>query len=614
MTRTADAAPDSFSSPSDRTTWRVFLASEPRLNLDAAIGVASDFGIRSKPRQHQGLFVAAQGASMASSYPSSGATWVNDFGRLHAPEYRPELPSRSESVEVARDYLRERGLLMPGRLSRKVTEGIFETVEGEDRSDRRTWMNHRCVSLRQRLDGLETTGPGARTNVYIGNDGEIIGLFHAPMRHHEYGDFPVRSERNLRRLLAGKLGVPLRSVDIVERKLAYDVPSIVDFTRFVQPVYVYTLATKLRGRRRPSTTIEFEPPPMPATTFAPVVVIEPHRDEVAAGSDVTLRCSVDGGTPPYRIHWESPIHGGLGNAEEVRIHQIAAVQRRTRIVPHTIGVNVTDANGMSDTHQIALQVAPTAKGNLAELELVQPRASEWSSTNRVGVEWCNNYNGTPGLADISGTDDSALGFGSHLNSLSGWERRFAWGNDSAWEQDFKFTDAPGGGTDSSWLDAVHFGFFAGHGSPGAFYFGSTVDDHTMAAAHARWGDGILNWIVLHACQTMRANFGWTTWCDSFVGLHQMFGFHTNTQGSTPPLGTRFAFWSSFHFPPFWSAVDLRTAWKIAATECYGSGRQWAEISAGQSGTDSHNDHLPGFGHVSADPTSPTSWSYYRGTC
>jgi hypothetical protein len=136
----------------------------------------------------------------------------------------------------------------------------------------------------------------------------------------------------------------------------------------------------------------------------------------------------------------------------------------------------------------------------------------------------------------------------------------------------------------------------------------------MRAADAKWGDGLLNWIVLHACQTMRANFEWDVWCDAFNGLHQMFGFHTNTQGSTPPLGTRFALWMSLHFPPFWYAVDMQTAWGIACKECFDSSREYSVIYAGQSGTDTHNDHLPGYGHVSSDPTSPYFWAYYKSKC
>ncbi len=137
----------------------------------------------------------------------------------------------------------------------------------------------------------------------------------------------------------------------------------------------------------------------------------------------------------------------------------------------------------------------------------------------------------------------------------------------------------------------------------------------MRAQDALWGDGHLNWIVLHACQTMRSNFEWDVWCDAFNGLHQMFGFHTNTQGSTPPLGTRFALWSSFRVWPWGDSLfTLREAWRIACQECYDSSREYSMIYAGQSGTDTASDHLAGFGFVSADPTNPNYWVYTKGSC
>ena len=52
----------------------------------------------------------------------------------------------------------------------------------------------------------------------------------------------------------------------------------------------------------------------------------------------------------------------------------------------------------------------------------------------------------------------------------------------------------------------------------------------------------------------------------------------------------------------------------ACKECFDSSREYSVIYAGQSGTDTHNDHLPGYGHVSSDPTSPYFWAYYKSKC
>ncbi|MCB9700533.1 MAG: hypothetical protein H6711_01425 [Myxococcales bacterium] len=63
-----------------------------------------------------------------------------------------------------------------------------------------------------------------------------------------------------------------------------------------------------------------------------------------------------------------------------------------------------------------------------------------------------------------------------------------------------------------------------------------------------------------------------------------------------------------------SLFTLREAWAIAAQECFDASVEYASIYAGQSGTDTHNDHLPGFGHVSADPSSPNFWVYQKSSC
>lgn len=93
----------------------------------------------------------------------------------------------------------------------------------------------------------------------------------------------------------------------------------------------------------------------------------------------------------------------------------------------------------------------------------------------------------------------------------------------------------------------------------------------------------------------------------------MFGFHTNTEGSPPPLGSRFAFWAGLSLPII-GAFDLRTAWRLACSECFDASVENAVIYANQAGTDTQNDHLPGFGQVSADPSSPNVWVYSKQSC
>ena len=115
----------------------------------------------------------------------------------------------------------------------------------------------------------------------------------------------------------------------------------------------------------------------------------------------------------------------------------------------------------------------------------------------------------------------------------------------------------------------------------------------MVAQDAHWGNSTLNWIVLHACNTMMNNFAWTVWEPAFKGLHLMFGFHTTTEGSTPPLGSRFAYWLAYRPVPGGDAYPMLTAWRLACQECFDASMEYAYIYTGQAGIDTYNDHLPG---------------------
>ena len=111
-------------------------------------------------------------------------------------------------------------------------------------------------------------------------------------------------------------------------------------------------------------------------------------------------------------------------------------------------------------------------------------------------------------------------------------RRFNWGDDLAWDQDFEETGvgSPATGTDTSWIDTVNIAFFSGHGSAGGFMFGiASKDDGTAKPSELKLGNGKLDWIALDACQVLEYDngnvfnrIGWPV----FKGLHYILGFDT----------------------------------------------------------------------------------------
>ena len=577
-----------------------------------ATKLAAAFGLTAKPQSAGGVYLCTKGRQVLVAHESGPAFCYADYAKLDQPDYQATPLDEPRARELALAYLKAQGWLPANAVIDAVLDGKLEQVEGRRRA-RKSFPNHTCVDFRLALGPLKTYGPGAKIKVFLGANNEVIGLFHAVPKLRKVGDVLLTPQRGLAKILSRKLGAPPEQIELREARLAYCVDSTLSGNRLVHPTWILTLATATTPKRSDTPVmVEFLTHPIPASRFAPSIVIDAPRMplEVSPGSSLRLSCSVQGGKVPYKVVWHSSIDGLLGEGTKLVAKRLSTAHRERKVVCHTARASVTDANGLGDSHSVLVRVLP-AQGERPSGD--RPPVGAVPGDPFVGVEWCNLYHGAPGLADISGTDASAQGFRSAVAALPGWSSRFDWGNDAAWEEDFKFLTAPGGGTDSYWADNVHFAYFAGHGSSGAFYFGSQVDDHQMLAQDARLGDGLLNWLVLHACQTMQANFAWDVWCDTFCGLHEMFGFHTNTEGSTPPLGSRFAFWASFPWP-LSSAFDLRTAWRLACSECFDASVQNAVIYANQAGTDTQNDHLPGLGHVSPDPVSPNVWVYSRQSC
>jgi hypothetical protein len=221
----------------------------------------------------------------------------------------------------------------------------------------------------------------------------------------------------------------------------------------------------------------------------------------------------------------------------------------------------------------------------------------------VGVEWVKQYHGK--AANLTNTKPQAEGFYTTLSAT----RRFNWGDDLAWDQDFEQSGvgSPTAGTDTTWVDDVDFVFFSGHGSPDGFLFGVDIDDHRVKPTETRWGDRQLEWIALDACNVLQRDgvFGRWGW-PVFKGLHYILGFHTTT-GDEPDRGHLLAAYLN-------AGWTVRQAWIRCCQDTEDSDTEWAYLRADAAGTDTYNDHWWGAGTTSADPFSPSTLFYGRGTC
>lgn len=166
---------------------------------------------------------------------------------------------------------------------------------------------------------------------------------------------------------------------------------------------------------------------------------------------------------------------------------------------------------------------------------------------RVGVEWVNDFpSGTCQQADLSYCDDQLVGF-YNMMGIFGHTKVFNWGNNMAWETDFR--DPAFGGNSFSWSDNVHFCCFGNHGGNSNNNFRITFAvqhaNCSVSTAQMRLGRKSMKWFAAYTCQAVlntSASHILAVWAAPMRGVHIVCGFIGNSADSwwTRNLGADFA--------------------------------------------------------------------------
>ena len=166
---------------------------------------------------------------------------------------------------------------------------------------------------------------------------------------------------------------------------------------------------------------------------------------------------------------------------------------------------------------------------------------------RVGVEWVNDFhNDSCEQNDLSYCDDQVVGFYNHMGN-HGHVKVFNWGNDNAWETDFRHPTF--GGDSLNWSDDVHFCMVNDHGGNNAnvvtFSFSKAHTNCSIASTKMRLGRKNLKWLAALGCDAVlntNASHIVACWGGPMQGVHIVCGFIGTAADSwwTSDLGEDFA--------------------------------------------------------------------------
>jgi hypothetical protein len=546
---------------------------------------------------------------------NSASIWYADDSKLYTENYVLDgLPSAGDARAIAEEYLDaliEEGVIPEGVEFEFFDIGETQTVTFDrDTNETETVTNHLDVLYSfGELDSfgesgeIPVEGPGAKIRVSIGNDEDVIGLHYVwrEIKEEPLGLYPAISEDDAIEIFKERLE---REPEEFEVTLVYFAESEYEKQDFLQPYYKFDGTITIEDQE-----IELMTQLIPATTFSPIVTIESplSYEEFLEGEPIDFLASVSGGEEPYQYVWESDIDGVIGTQASFS-SDLSVAARDQEILPHAITLEVTDKNGNQDTALVSVTITPTqstavfATGSAPEgtQSLSTNSPNDDDNDKEVGVEWCNQGKLTECAMDAKRFRGQLLG--------DGWVEIFSWGDELAWEEDFKYQSAPGGGTDFQYIDAVDFAYFAGHGNPEGIGFMSEHDWQQFWFEDARWGgtmqgappyteEGDLEWIVLDACNTLQESYNgksvFSRWDQAFDGLHYVLGWHSHEYESRN-RGKYFA-------QNMRAGRTIRQSWIRAtdATDYFWHRAAYLRCASGEANT--YYDHLPGHGYVSPDP-------------
>jgi len=333
-----------------------------QVTRDAVLRLAREaFGMSSPQVSEDNVaFVLRQEQKILQVRKSGAFTLLfSDDAKLLNPRYRPSLPSQQEALRLAEEFLKKHNLLPSGLLVIGLPDFtvIQYVVDEQGEAIPNHWFLIFPFLAYTRFPpqlGLELAGAPAAAQVLMGHQGEIIGLglFWRDVDPASAQHVRLFSPQEALELLREKLGLP----DLPDPTWSYLDPHVADWPAaaayysgppdanpaYLYPVYMYLLPG---WAVEPLYTI-------PATEFSPLAIIQEPKAEAVfqEGQLISFRSRVRFGSPPYRYRWLAFGRGELSQASTFR----------TTLPPgrYLITLEVTDRNGLSNSHTIPIEVQP----------------------------------------------------------------------------------------------------------------------------------------------------------------------------------------------------------------------------------------------------------------
>ncbi len=208
-------------------------------------------------------------------------------------------------------------------------------------------------------------GPGARTVVYLGDQGEVIGVQGGSRDVNVLTDMVELLDPNVVwDMFLETPSIAIGEIPFIADTITHTLPiqGYYEMPYFVHqdeliPVYEFRSWFYQAGKLVAGDYPVYLPAAAMYLPSQATILNPPDGSTFSAGDLILFEGEVTGGTPPFAYKWTSSSDGILGDTLDV-VHTIGSEIRTNTVFNPTISFQVTDANGLVSTDTITLAIKP----------------------------------------------------------------------------------------------------------------------------------------------------------------------------------------------------------------------------------------------------------------
>ncbi len=388
--------------PNRMNLYRVVL---PTIDIPYVKSIGSIFGLAGDVGYYgDGLYYMTDGTKYLQ-VSSTGSILYGDSSELWViRETDPQLPTKEQSEYIAQKFLSDSNLLPGDALLYDTYSSEQGCVNKTDGTLINSTIMDRQVVFNRTIDGYSVVGPGAKLQVFLGENNRTIGFFRVFRPKAYAGTVDIMSEQeaidNLtaygpKIMLGGAPNGPWDSMNIISTTLGYYEAGFNDTQEELIPCYVF-LANFMLGGQVSFTQYVYIPA---ASEFMPPIaeIVSPSDGYACSEGCVVSfsgQCAAFG-TPPLSYTWHSDIDGYLGQGQTLSTSTLSVGQKEEVIIPHTITLTVTDSTGNSSSAYINVTVNPPPSVSIDPSSVIMDlgQSETFTSTMANGTlpysyKWC----------------------------------------------------------------------------------------------------------------------------------------------------------------------------------------------------------------------------------